>query len=75
MTPIMNILPDGTYIQKLFDPIQSHAIYGVDVKDAPEMKDKLKQCGAFKFRVIKNVYNKAVICFALRKGAKIYAND
>lgn len=54
----------GMYYQTLFDPHQSHGLYGVRVDDVQYWKDYLKKHGAKKFRVVKNSYGMAIICFA-----------
>lgn len=52
------------YYQTLFDPHQTHGLYGVRVDDVPYWKEYLKKHGAKKFRVVKNQYGFAIICFA-----------
>ena len=54
----------GMYYQRLFDPHQTHGLYGVRVDDVPRWKEYLKENGAKKFRVVKNQYGFAIICFA-----------
>jgi cellobiose-specific phosphotransferase system component IIA len=54
----------GMFYQTLFDPHQTHGLYGVQVDDVPYWKEYLKKHGAKKFRVVKNCYGKAIICFA-----------
>lgn len=53
------------YIQPLFDPVQTHAVYGVrnDPAEVNEVKRKLKENGASRFRVVKNAYGFAIVCF------------
>ena len=54
----------GTYCQVLFDPIQTHAIYGVYKEDKESMKQKLKSIGAKKFRMVQpEAKGKIIICF------------
>lgn len=54
----------GMFYQTLFDPHQTHGLYGVRVDDVPYWKEYLKKHGAKKFRVVKNCYGNAIICFA-----------
>ena len=54
----------GMYYQTLFDPHQTHGLYGVRVDDVQYWKDFLKKHGGKKFRVVKNCYGNAIICFA-----------
>ena len=57
----------GSYIQTIFDPIQTHALYGVMKDDAPKAKKLLKEAGASRFRVIKNNFGFAIICFKIKQ--------
>ena len=52
------------FYEPLFDPHQTHGLYGVRVDDVPYWKEYLKKHGAKKFRVVKNHYGRAIICFA-----------
>ncbi len=53
---------EGVYWEKLFDPEQTHAFYGVSSNRIDEIKLLLKNKGAKKFRVVKNK-NNPIICF------------
>ena len=55
----------GSYIQTLNDPIQTHALYGVLTSDITNAKLALSQQGATRFRVVKNSYGFAIICFKI----------
>ena len=55
----------GSYVQTLFDPIQTHALYGVPKRDAAEAKEALKAIGAKRFRVVNNSFGFAIICFKM----------
>jgi hypothetical protein len=57
------------YVQPIFDPNQTHAVYGVgnDPAEINEVKRKLKEYGATLFRVVKNGYGFAIICFKDKK--------
>ena len=55
-----------SYIQTIFDPIQTHALYGVHKDDALEAKRLLKEAGASSFRVVKNRFGFAIICFKVK---------
>lgn len=52
------------FYEPLWDPHQTHGLYGVRVDDVPYWKEYLKKHGAKKFRVVKNCYGRAIICFA-----------
>ena len=63
--PLPNVPYSRMYFQDLFDPIQTHGLYGVFKSEVNEYKEWLKDLGAKRFRVIKcrgaNPY--AIICF------------
>ena len=65
MSTIWKELPTvdrGMYFETLFDPHQTHALYGVTPEKIDYWKDYLKSFGAKKFRVVKNGYY-PIICF------------
>jgi len=41
------------YQQKLFDPVQTHGVYGLTDQTLPEVKKELKEKGATRFRTVK----------------------
>lgn len=43
---------DAQYFQSLFDPTQTHAIYGITKDDLEHYKEQLKKLGANKFRAV-----------------------
>lgn len=52
------------YQQPLFDPVQSHAVYGIETKEMLEsVKKTLKEKGAKRFRTIKNRYGFYILCY------------
>lgn len=53
----------GKYYQRIDDPHQTHALYGVNIENVPKYKEYLKSHGAKKFRVVKNRYGYGIICF------------
>lgn len=55
----------GMFYQTLFDYVQTHGLYGIQNTDSEisRWKNYLKEHGATKFRVVKNNYGKAIICF------------
>lgn len=57
----------GSYIQELFDPVQTHAIYGVSKSRMNEAKDMLKKHGAKRFRIVnpRAAKDLVIICFKL----------
>lgn len=57
----------GYQVQELFDPVQTHAVYGVPHEQADEVKQRLKQLGAVRFRMVKNRYGFTIVCFKLKK--------
>lgn len=58
----------GYRLQELFDPVQTHALYGVPVEQVDDVKDELrKKFGATRFRLV-TAYNKSkIICFKTKK--------
>ena len=57
----------GFQVQELFDPVQTHAVYGVPHNQADEVKQRLKELGAVRFRMVKNRYGFTIVCFKLKK--------
>jgi hypothetical protein len=58
----------GTYIQTLFDPVQTHAVYGVTADNLSEVKKELKALGATRFRVLKTGFGTLrIVCFKYSK--------
>jgi hypothetical protein len=55
----------GSYVQTVFDPVQTHALYGITKGEAAEAKEALKAIGAKRFRVVNNSYGFAIICFKI----------
>ena len=51
--PDLPILFKGCYFQTLFDPVQTHGLYGLVEGNLQEAKDMLKSLGAKRFRVVK----------------------
>ena len=53
---------------ELFDPVQTHAAYGVNTADVPTLKSLLKEeYSATRFRVVKtSITNVNVVCFKLK---------
>ena len=56
----------GRYIQTIFDPIQTHALYGITADELPKFKEKLKKLGARKFRTCGRKGFK-ILCFKINK--------
>jgi|TARA_B110000240_G_C13113544_1_gene289438 hypothetical protein len=52
----------GFRIRELFDPVQTHAAYGVPAARVDEVKAALKATGAKRFRTVKN-NGMAIVCF------------
>ena len=55
----------GSFIQTIFDRVQTHALYGVPKRDADEAKEALKAIGAKRLRVVNNSFGFAIICFKI----------
>jgi ABC-type amino acid transport system permease subunit len=69
LSNIKKNLPRGAYIQTVFDPVQTHAIYGIGPDDIPYLKEYIKKnkYGNY-FRVVKTAYKTIVIlCFKIKK--------
>jgi len=59
----------GCYVQTLFDPIQTHALYGVRKEDKIEIRHILKdECGVTHIRMVNNGYGYTIICFKIKKN-------
>ncbi len=56
----------GGYIQTLFDPQQTHAVYGCTQDSLDKLKLTLKYLGANKFRLVKN-NGFPILCFNASK--------
>lgn len=56
----------NAYMHDLFDPIQTHAVYGLSPLDLPLIKHLLKQLGAKQFRTLKNK-GCPILCFNAEK--------
>lgn len=55
---------DGSYYQKLNDPVQTHAVYGIPKSDKEMVKLTLRSLGAKKFRTVQpHAKNLTIICF------------
>lgn len=69
MNTLNSICNDRQYIQTIHDPVQSHALYGTpyDKKEIEDVNQRLKNIGASRFRVIKNDYQMAIICFKYKE--------
>lgn len=63
---VANNIGNGTYVKELFDPVQTHAVCGVNINDVDHVKAILKEAGAVRFRVVKNG-NFAIVCFKAKK--------
>ncbi len=52
--------------KKLYDPRQTHAVYGVTEGTMDQLKSELKNVGANKFRKVKaNGHNLWILCFSV----------
>ena len=59
----------GYQVNKLFDPVQTHAAYGVPVSEKDRVVAALKEKGATRFRIVKTGYGTLIVCFKM-KGVK-----
>lgn len=50
----------------IFDPVQSHAIYGVHKCELDDMKDYLRGKGATKFRTVSKNRTHSILCFSAK---------
>ena len=57
----------GHYVQTLFDPVQTHAVYGVTEDTIATVKANLMKAGANRFRIIKNKFGFRIVCFSAKK--------
>lgn len=55
----------GSYVQNIFDHIQTHALYGIPKEDVSRAKEELGNIGAKRFRMVKNSYGFYIICFKI----------
>jgi len=55
----------GSYVQTIFDPVQTHALYGVSKTQKDEAKAALKEIGAKRFRITSTKFGFAIICFKI----------
>jgi hypothetical protein len=71
MTQILNGLnrSDSYYFQSLFDPTQTHAMYGLTKDTLPAFKEKLKKLGANRFRTVSTKFGFKILCFSAKKIA------
>lgn len=61
-------LDSSLYIKELFDPIQTHAVYGVHAESLNEVKAVLKAHGANRFRVVAaGMAGVKILCFKFKK--------
>lgn len=55
---------NGRYVQGLFDKVQTHGLYGITKDRVDTWKESLSNNkGISRFRVVKNSYGYAIICF------------
>ncbi len=55
---------DGVYQQTLFDPVQSHGVYGLTETTLPLVKEALKEMGAKRFRVVgSKKFGRYILCY------------
>lgn len=60
-------IDSAMYIKDLFDPIQTHAVYGVNVNLLNEVKAAIKYAGGNRFRVISSgIKDIKIVCFKVK---------
>lgn len=60
----------GYEVRELFDPIQTHAAYGVPVERVDLVKERLRELGAVRFRVVRTgIIGQKIVCFKLKEKA------
>lgn len=60
MTEVM-----GFEVRELFDPVQTHAVYGVPANCESQVRDELRAMGATRLRKVKTAYQSLIICFKM----------
>lgn len=64
----MSISIPGYDIGELFDPIQTHAVYGVCKADVSTIKQILREQEATHFRIVKSgVHGMCIVCFKTKE--------
>jgi hypothetical protein len=57
----------GSYIKPLFDPVQTHGLYGIFEDDLVKAEDILKKNGCNRFRVVKcRDSDFVILCFKVK---------
>ena len=56
----------GHEVRELFDPVQTHAAYNISPERLDEVKERLKELGAVRFRKVKNGLGNVNLCFKLK---------
>ena len=57
----------GSYYQKISDPVQTHAIYGVAKSDKEYIVKNLKSIGAKRFRTVQaGAKGLIIVCFSIK---------
>ena len=64
-------LPTGTYQQELFDPVQTHAVYGLTKDTYDGVKAELKSKGATYFRRVKCIGKNGLMILCYKTVASI----
>jgi hypothetical protein len=57
----------GSYYQKISDPVQTHAVYGVAKSDKEYVVKSLKYIGAKRFRIVQaGIKGLIIVCFSIK---------
>ena len=63
MLKAMQNISSRHYIKTLFDPVQTHAVYAVHYDDLEQVKERLREAGAKRLRVVKASVDLRIVCF------------
>lgn len=55
------------YGNPVYDPVQTHALYGITASDIDKFKEDLKRIGAKRFRTVSNRFGFKILCFNAEK--------
>lgn len=62
----------GYTVRTLFDPVQTHAVYGVHPNNVAKIKSALKdQVNATRFRIVTSGLGSKIICFKMLDQRKL----
>jgi hypothetical protein len=63
----MQLTFKGYDVRELFDPVQTHAVYGLYPSEVARVKQELKEnLKATRFRVVTNSMGGKILCFKIK---------